>query len=73
MPNYDYRCSSCGHELEVFQSMSDAPLTLCPHCNKETFQRVIGGGAGVIFKGSGFYINDKGDKGKKEPSSKESA
>lgn len=56
MPYYDYECDSCGHEFETFQNMSDDPLTDCPEC-KGNVRRVIGG-AGVIFKGSGFYIND---------------
>lgn len=58
MPYYDYECKSCGHEFETFQSMSDAPLEECPECKKPSLRRLIGGGTGVIFKGSGFYIND---------------
>jgi putative FmdB family regulatory protein len=58
MPTYDYQCDTCGHDLEVFQSMKDAPLTMCPECNNATLRRVITGGTGIIFKGSGFYVND---------------
>jgi putative FmdB family regulatory protein len=57
MPTYDYECSSCGHAFEAFQSMSDAPLSSCPECGKAV-KRLIGGGMGIIFKGSGFYKND---------------
>lgn len=57
MPTYQYRCPSCGHEFEEFQSMSEDPIELCPKCGKKP-QRLISGGAGLIFKGSGFYITD---------------
>jgi putative FmdB family regulatory protein len=59
MPTYEYECKSCGHSFEVFQSMSDEPLKTCVKCGKEV-RRLIFGGAGVIFKGSGFYVTDKG-------------
>ncbi|MCK5250641.1 MAG: zinc ribbon domain-containing protein [Spirochaetaceae bacterium] len=58
MPTYDYECRSCGHSFETFQSMSDDSLTVCPECRKEQLRRLIGGGSGIIFKGSGFYVND---------------
>jgi putative FmdB family regulatory protein len=58
MPTYDYLCSSCGHRFEEFQSMSAKPLRKCPTCQKSTLERLIGAGAGVIFKGSGFYQTD---------------
>lgn len=58
MPTYDYECAACGHQQEIFQSMSEDPLTLCPECGKESLKRLVGGGLGVIFKGSGFYVND---------------
>ncbi len=61
MPTYDYECESCGHSFEAFQSMSDAPLSKCPECGKKV-RRVIGGGSGVIFKGTGFYKNDSRKK-----------
>jgi putative FmdB family regulatory protein len=57
MPTYQYRCSSCGHEFEEFQTMSEDPIELCPACGKKT-QRLISGGTGFILKGSGFYSND---------------
>ncbi len=58
MPTYDYKCSKCGHTWEKFQSIKDNPIKKCPHCGKNTAQRLIGTGAGLIFKGSGFYITD---------------
>jgi len=58
MPTYEYECKSCSHNFEIFQSMSDQPLKDCPKCGKEV-RRLIFGGAGVIFKGSGFYVTDK--------------
>lgn len=57
MPNYDYRCLTCGHEYELFQSISEKPSTKCPKCGKKV-QRLIGGGSGVSFKGTGFYETD---------------
>jgi len=59
MPTYEYECKSCQHNFEIFQAMSDPPLKDCPQCGKEV-RRLILGGAGVIFKGSGFYATDKG-------------
>ena len=67
MPTYEYECTKCGHNFEVFQAMSDEPLKTCTKCGKEV-RRLIFGGAGVIFKGSGFYVTDKG-KGKASASS----
>ncbi len=57
MPTYDYRCSSCAYEFEEFQMMQDDPLEECPKCGGPV-KRLIGGGLGVIFKGSGFYVTD---------------
>ena len=59
MPTYEYECKSCGHSFEIFQAMSDDPLKDCPECGREV-RRLIFGGTGVIFKGSGFYVTDKG-------------
>jgi putative FmdB family regulatory protein len=59
MPTYEYECKSCSHTFEAFQSMNDQPLKECPKCGNEV-RRLIFGGAGVIFKGSGFYVTDKG-------------
>jgi putative FmdB family regulatory protein len=58
MPTYHYRCSNCGHEFEVSQSIKDASLNTCPQCTQVTLDRVISGGGGMIFKGSGFYLTD---------------
>lgn len=58
MPTYDYRCDACGHEFELFQSMTAPVKRKCPSCGKNKLQRLIGTGAGVIFKGSGFYETD---------------
>ena len=58
MPTYEYRCKSCGHEFEEFQTMSSEPLIKCPKCAKPTLKRLMSGGVGLIFKGSGFYETD---------------
>ena len=58
MPTYDYRCQECGHTFDVFQRMSEDVLTDCPECGKPGLRRLIGSGAGIIFKGSGFYETD---------------
>ena len=58
MPTYEYVCAKCAHEMESFQSMNAAPLKKCPACGRATLKRKIGGGAGLIFKGTGFYITD---------------
>ena len=57
MPTYDYLCTACGHRFEEIQKMSDPALTKCPKC-KGKIKRLIGGGVGIIFKGSGFYATD---------------
>jgi len=58
MPTYDYSCKSCGHNFEAFQRMTDERLLNCPQCNKPSLTRHIGKGAGLLFKGSGFYLTD---------------
>jgi putative FmdB family regulatory protein len=60
MPTYEYECRNpeCGYEMETFQSMKDNPLTECPKCLQPTLKRKISKGAGIIFKGSGFYETD---------------
>ena len=57
MPTYEYGCKNCNHEFEVFQSISASPLETCPECGGKV-QRLISGGGGLLFKGSGFYITD---------------
>jgi putative FmdB family regulatory protein len=57
MPTYEYECTKCGHTFEAFQSIKDDPLSKCPKC-KGALRRIINGGMGVIFKGSGFYTTD---------------
>jgi putative FmdB family regulatory protein len=58
MPTYDYVCDSCEHQFENFQSMSSPVLKKCPACGKSKLRRLIGAGAAIIFKGSGFYKTD---------------
>src|SRR5579872_3269722 len=58
MPTYDYECKACHHRWELFQSIKAEPEKKCPECGKKQAQRVIGPGAGIIFKGSGFYQTD---------------
>ena len=76
MPTYDYRCNACGHTFDAFQRMSADALTDCPECGKPALRRLIGSGAGIIFKGSGFYETDykrsrsDGEKKPEKPDSK---
>jgi len=58
MPTYDYKCDSCGHRFEKFQSITAPVIRKCPACGKLKLRRLIGSGAGIIFKGSGFYQTD---------------
>lgn len=58
MPTYEYECKACGKVFEVFQKMTDEPLKKCVCCKKSPVRRRIGIGAGIIFKGSGFYCTD---------------
>ena len=67
MPMYDYRCDACGHRFEVRQSFSDEPLSTCPQCTGRV-RRVVHP-AGVIFKGSGWYITDSRNASSASPSS----
>jgi len=71
MPTYGYSCGNCGHKFEHFQSMSDKPLRKCPSCGKRTLKRLIGFGAGIIFKGSGFYQTDYRSESYKRAAEKE--
>ena len=79
MPTYEYECAKCKKGFEIFQSMKDPALTICPkdHCRQKTWgkgkvTRKLGTGAGLIFKGSGFYITDYRSEGYKESAKKES-
>ncbi len=58
MPTYDYQCNHCGHEFELFQSMSDKVRRKCPECGEPRLKRLIGTGGAVLFRGSGFYETD---------------
>lgn len=61
MPTYDYKCTNCGYKFELFQRMMDEPIKECPKC-KGLVTRLIGAGAGTIFKGTGFYQTDYKNK-----------
>jgi len=80
MPTYDYFCEKCGHQFELFQSMLAKPLQICPkdRCARQRWGRgkvrkMIGSGAGIIFKGSGFYITDYRSENYKQAAKKETA
>ncbi|MFO0819579.1 MAG: FmdB family zinc ribbon protein [Pirellulales bacterium] len=72
MPTYDYQCSACEHEFEVFQGINDELLVKCPKCGKKKLKRLFGAGAGIIFKGSGFYQTDYRSDGYKQKAASES-
>jgi putative FmdB family regulatory protein len=72
MPTYEYKCTACGHQFEQFQSITAAPIKRCPQCGKAKVKRLLGTGAGLIFKGSGFYITDYRDSSYKEKAKAES-
>ncbi len=67
MPTYDYECQRCSKTFEFFHSISQDPFTVCPECKKDTLIRLISRGAGIVFKGSGFFVTDN-----KAPSSSSS-
>ena len=80
MPTYDYICENCEYEFEQFQAITARPIRKCPKCGKLSVQRLIGPGAGIIFKGSGFYQTDyrsesykKAQEGEKETAGKGAA
>lgn len=80
MPTYEYVCEKCGHEFEKFQSIASKPLTVCPEdvCamkkwGKGKVKKMIGAGAGLIFKGSGFYITDYRSEKYKDAAKKDAA
>ncbi len=66
MPTYDYHCLACEHAFELMHSMSEAPRRKCPKCGKNQLERRIGTGAGIVFKGSGFYLTDYRSKSYQE-------
>ncbi len=69
MPTYAYVCQSCQHEFDAFQSIKAKPLRVCPACGQTALKRLIGSGAGIIFKGSGFYCTDYRSDGYKSAAS----
>ena len=71
MPTYDHECEACGHKFEKFQSITAAPIRKCPKCAKRKVRRLIGMGAGVIFKGSGFYQTDYRSESYKKAAAKD--
>jgi putative FmdB family regulatory protein len=80
MPTYEYICAKCGHQFEKFQSISEDPLEVCPRelCARKRWgkgrvSRAISGGAGLLFKGSGFYITDYRSDNYRQAAKKESA
>jgi putative FmdB family regulatory protein len=72
MPTYEYQCDACGNKFERFQSIKSGPIRKCPSCGKNKVRRLISTGAGVIFKGSGFYITDYRSESYKEKAKSES-
>ena len=81
MPTYDYECSSCGHRFEIFETIGAHPVKKCPECGRRKARRRMGTGAGIVFKGSGFYTTDYkrpsgaggNEGGAKEPEKKKTA
>jgi putative FmdB family regulatory protein len=71
MPTYEYICDNCQHQFEKFQSIKAKPIRKCPRCGKLSVQRLIGAGAGIIFKGSGFYQTDYRSEGYKKAAESE--
>ena len=72
MPTYDYECDACGHTFELYQSISADPEKKCPECGKKKLRRLIGAGAAVVFKGSGFYQTDYRSESYKKAASSDS-
>lgn len=73
MPTYEYECQACGKAFDIFQKMTDSPLRKCPSCGKLKLKKKLGIGAGIIFKGSGFYCTDYKKKTGGESSSSTSS
>ncbi|MHC4607029.1 MAG: FmdB family zinc ribbon protein [Planctomycetota bacterium] len=65
MPTYDYECSFCGHRFEVFERVGAGTRKKCPECGRRRARRRIGAGAGILFRGSGFYTTDYARKGRR--------
>jgi len=72
MPTYEYQCDACGTKFEKFQSITSGAIKKCPKCGKKKVRRLISTGAGLIFKGSGFYITDYRSESYKEKAKSES-
>jgi putative FmdB family regulatory protein len=72
MPTYEYRCCSCAHGFDAFQSITASPLRRCPRCGKKV-ERLISAGAGFLFKGSGFYTTDYRSKPYQEAAKRDQA
>ena len=66
MPTYEYKCEECNHFFEIEQRITDQPLKDCPECKTGKVRRLISGGAGIAFKGKGFYVNDSAAKSGKK-------
>jgi len=73
MPTYEYECEGCRHSFEIFQPMKEKALVKCPECGKNKLHRLIGTGAGIIFKGSGFYQTDYRSESYKKSEKSESS
>ncbi|HUW83527.1 MAG TPA: zinc ribbon domain-containing protein [Phycisphaerae bacterium] len=71
MPTYEYQCQQCGHDFEQYQQITARPLRRCPSCGQTALKRLIGTGAGVLFRGSGFYQTDYRSAGYKEAAKKD--
>ena len=72
MPTYDYSCAACGHRFERFESINDGAVKACLKCGKKKAKRMLGTGAGLIFKGAGFYTTDSKTDSNKKSSGKDS-
>lgn len=72
MPTYEYECPKCGTQFELFQKISARPVAKCPKCGAQA-KRLLSGGAGLVFKGSGFYLTDYGRAGQKPRSESDSS
>ncbi len=71
MPTYEYECGACGHRFEKFQSITAKPTRKCPECGKSQAKRLLGTGAALLFKGSGFYATDYRSSSYKEAAKSE--